>query len=297
MKPELTLSKSGGYGRTSGALMLGVYVVSLNCALLWLTVRPSGTATSVLALGNVLIGLGVLFMHHGLRLTRREGQMILIWSLCYCFTFYPFARWPWLMPLVLLKSGQAIAPTLAVFVAGDWRRSGISLRQSAIAGIALVVLIGIALTQSSLGAVHASLLFLFVGSCYVGIQSSARVLSRDGRAFLTATRVSLCNGIILCIILGVQHEFKLSFSVVRDGIFLGVFILGVQGLLLLGIRSSPAFWASTIISTSVPIAIVLNAAFKHQSPPTLQLVLGCLFVVLSAYLALHEHRKLVAVSV
>jgi hypothetical protein len=67
----------------------------------------------------------------------------------YCFIFGGFAAWPNLLPLSLLQIAQAVAPTAAVFVTGDWRRERISGTEFTFTILALMVLVTAGLDESA----------------------------------------------------------------------------------------------------------------------------------------------------
>lgn len=185
----------------AGMASLLLNSVLLSVVLLWLRDRPNDSGLQVLALGNLILGMGALIpTRRVISLPRPDFKMIALWSLCYCCTYYSFVRWPHLLPLSLLRIAQALAPTAAVFSTGDWKKSKGSPLEIAISLLPLGLLIYFALLQQqTLLTGSGAALFVVVSACYFGSQSAARILSKDCPGFWISMHLSLLNGVLLTI--------------------------------------------------------------------------------------------------
>jgi hypothetical protein len=278
--------------RLRGAALLAANCILVNGVLLWLArADHHGSSALVLALGNLIVGfLGVPVLW----LVRRVSlpiYLIATWSIAYCITYFSFVSFPALVPLSLVMIAQALAPTIAVLLAKDFRKDSLDKYSFILRSYPVALLLLLAAYRFSNIGLIALAATLLLTICFSISQWSARKLARVNAPFHICSAVSLLNGLTLTSLLLITSRltrFRPGGMFVSHCLILAIGIIAIQSLYLAGIRFSGALASSLLLAAGVPVSVLLESLLDHRldyvscSLSLVYLIITCLTAVRTA---------------
>jgi hypothetical protein len=240
----------------------------VNGILSWLSrANHHGSSAIVLGVGNLIVGVTVVPFSQLARRVPIPLHLILIWSLAYCITYFSFLNFPTLVPLSLVMIGQALAPTIAVLLTGDFRKDSLNWQSFMVRSYPVLLLILLAALHSSHFGYAAIAVTFGIALCFTASQWSARKLASLAAPFHVCSSVALLNGIFLVSLILVNPVFgKIRFegTLTLHCIFFSIGILAIQGTYLTGIRAGGALASSLLLSAGVPVSILLEGILDRR---------------------------------
>jgi drug/metabolite transporter (DMT)-like permease len=292
-----------------GPLTLIASNLILSGSLLWLrgySHKPE-QSTFILTASNLIISLLLLSKRISGRpvLPKTRGVLtaVLLWAVSYCVGYYIFLAYPGAIRLSHFIIVQSLAPLCAVLLSGDWKNAESSLGGVLVSSFPIVFLLLIAWAipipaeQQQSGAwVKWAVIFIIFLSFLVA-RTAARVVVRTHNAFWLQSRLGLLTGVILLIIQGAQGELAridFDFSALLAALALGSLIVAAQAAYMYGLSRTAPVISALFISTSIPIAILMESLWNRTRPsitPTVLSVIYCLSIYLKTIKDRSEDRR------
>lgn len=279
-----------------------IILSSLIAQLTLLGLRFSAHSTTesliLLILGNAFCGLAVLLYQLKYKSeytgTKSAYYFLILWSLCYSFSYAFFSLKPEWISLAGLVIGQSLAPTCAVLLSGDWKKESKKYSLLLWNLLAISLLLVLAYLKSDLnltGTSEATSLFwtrifsiLFITLLFIGSQLSVRKLSGKFPTLWIQPRWAILNSIFLFAFFIVNQSLNINFEVQLTSFillttFISLGILGAQAFMIFGFSKSSPFLGALAMSSSVLIALCIEC-IKTQTPLTWLEICICLAYVL-----------------
>jgi hypothetical protein len=237
----------------------------------------------VLVLINAVIGIaGTLFAPGKcLRVLNRNRLAILIWAIAYCVGYGAFLIFPAQLPLGLFMIASALSPLLGALIFGLREREKVTATFSLVGLLPFGLLVVLAILEGRFtSGDHAVALFVFVLVSHTAIQFGLRSTAHEPNPTEVSSVVSLINAVLLTALIAAIHVSYLHFNT-RDVFLSAGFapaVLFLQFLHLSGLRRSTLSVGALAMSTSVPIAVLIEEIISRRFHP-LSLIVSCLFVI------------------
>lgn len=283
----------------------------LTCLILvWLR-RNSGTpveGSTTLALANLFLGLLTFFWIKSCWINSRSAKITIkyfvLWSAGYVASYFVFLRYPTYVTLVQLIIARTVAPSLVVYLTGDWRIEGKSLLQSTGSLSPLLILLFISVRIFSNQAENSSITWghllaavvVFCGTFFS--QFAARQISKDHatprKSLLATFPFCLGNGILMLALIFSETSDVSTFvqaDILLKSAGAAISIGLTLGLFIYGLAITPPILASLWISSLVPISMGIETIFApEQKLDFLIGILGMMYLAFVAVMTVSQHR-------
>ncbi len=270
--------------RLGAALLIaGNSVLAIVLLLLQKLFNSAIERVVVLVLINAFIGIIgiVLAPAQCLRVLNRNRLAIAIWALAYCAGYGAFLVFPAQLPLGLFMIASALSPLLGALIFGLREREKLRATFCLVALLPFALLIVLAILEGRFtSGDHAAALFVFVLVSHTAIQFGLRSTAHEPNPTEVSSVVSLINAVLLtAFVAGIRLSY-LQFNT-RDFLLSAGFapaVLLLQYLHLSGLRRSTLPVGALAMSTSVPIAVLIEELTSRKFHP-LSLTVSGLFVL------------------
>jgi len=269
--------------RGAALLIAGNSVLAIVLLLLQKLFASAIERVVVLVLINAFIGIGGILFAPGrcLRVLNRNRLAILIWALAYCAGYGAFLVFPSQLPLGLFMIASALSPLLGALIFGLREREKVTATFSLVALLPFGLLLVLAILEGRFtSGDHTVALFVFVLVSHTAIQFGLRSTAHEPNPTEVSSVVSLMNAMLLAALIAAIHFSYLHFN--TRGLLLSAgfapAVLLLQYLHLSGLKRSTLPVGALAMSTSVPIAVLIEEVTSRRFHP-LSLIVSGLFVL------------------
>jgi len=296
MIEQLLLAKNSAMLRriVGGWLLVGNSLL-LNGVLVWLSnANHHSKSITILALGNLLLGVVGVSVSQLVHRVALQIEIVILWSSAYCVIYASYVEFPSLIPLSLVMIAQALAPTLAVLMTGDFRKDRLDGVDFVRSSYPLLLLLVLAAREFAGIGLRALLITLALSCCFVASQWSARKLAAIDAPFHVSSLLSLINGAILTLFIAASPHvgsFAWNSTMLAHSTILSIGIVSIQVLYLAGIRESGALASSFLLAANVPVAQFLQG-MVYRRVDYMGLCIGLVYFLTAAWVTLRKERSL-----
>jgi len=232
----------------------------------------------VLGLGYLACSLFTFFFIKNINLpTLVNFFYILIWSSSIAVIMLLFFEFKYLINIEDIIIAKSLAPTIGVFFSGDFSQENMPLKQKLINLFPIVILLLIIISKNpSLDNIK---VFVFVLALYVVAQTFVRLLARN----VKTTTIFTFGGVIIFLETIIFKAFTKEAALTFDFplfyiIIVGVSLFFIQIGYLKGLKKLMPTSSTVVISSSVPISIIVHSVISSSKVNVVQVSLALLYI-------------------